>query len=267
MSFLCCVKYLVIIFSCLYWIFGAFIITGCLWILNDPMFSLMFTQSGGLLKYTVYLILFAGCLTLLNGWFACYSILKRSTCMIAAFIFILVIIVGLKIAAGAWISYNKDRISDLLTASAKYSIQHEYGQMSTTTVTFDVIQKNLKCCGADGPTDWMASQYNNVGGNDLTNIAFSSLNVFYSIPESCCSQDISEVVCEIARKRKLDANLHAGINKEGCVRKLTDIASTNSGLVFITFIGAISLEIFVVGLSLVLCCDLFRNQNKNEMNS
>lgn len=267
MSSVCFVKYMVIAFSFLYWIFGAIIVAGCIWVLNDQMVALMFTQSTELFKLTVYIFLFAGLFTLVSAWFACYSILKRSKCILGAFVLTLLMVMGFKILAGSWIAFNKDRISDLLTASVKYSIQQEYGEMSSTTVTFDVIQRNIKCCGADGPTDWMASQYNNVIGGDLTNIAFSSLNMFYIIPESCCSQEITDVVCEMARKRKISGNLHAGINKEGCVRKLSDLASVNSGLIFLIFVAAVSLDIIFIAFSLCFCCEMFKKHNKNEINS
>ncbi|XP_055907699.1 tetraspanin-15-like isoform X2 [Eupeodes corollae] len=224
------------------------------------MFSPMLTESGRFLKSIVYLVLFACFIILLSTWFACYSILKRSSYSLVTFLLTLVIVVGIKVIVGTWISYNKDRISDFLIASVRYSIQQEYGQISTTTVTFDLIQKNFKCCGADGPIDWMSSQYNNVGQEDLANIAFSSLNLFYSIPESCCRHEISDVACEIARKRKVDASLHAGINNQGCVRKLTEIVLHNSGLLYTTFIVVIFVDISVIGLTLYLCCNIFQKK-------
>lgn len=50
-----------------------------------------------------------------------------------------------QIAAGAWAFHNKDKLDDIVRASVKYSVQEEYGQssMSSRTVTFDNIQKNV----------------------------------------------------------------------------------------------------------------------------
>lgn len=267
MSCVCYVKYTVIAFSILYWILGAITVSGGIWMLNDDMVALMFTQSKELFDITVDVILFAGLFTLISAWFACYGSIKKSKCIFGAFVFSLFIMMAYKILVGSWIAFNKDRISDLFTASVKYSIQQEYGEMSSTTVTFDVIQRNVQCCGADGPTDWMASQYNNVVGGELTDIAFSSLNMFYTVPESCCSQNISDVVCDMARKRRISGVLHAGINKEGCVRKLSDIASANSGLIFLLFVAVVALDIIFLAFSLCFCCEMLKKHNKHEMNS
>lgn len=61
----------------------------------------------------------------------------------------------------------------------------------------------LQCCGADGPSDWAASKYNNVDRNDAINVAVSNLNPFYNIPETCCMEGIAENKCDIARKLKV----------------------------------------------------------------
>lgn len=180
-----------------------------------------------------------------------------------------------QIAAGAWAFHNKDKLDDIVRASVKYSVQEEYGQssMSSRTVTFDNIQKNvsvfvhlcknvymyvwrlwyvliyiltpafvntiyqvdtqiswinifflslrsaplqLKCCGADGPADWATSRFNNVDRTNIVDIAVSSMNVFYNIPESCCKDELKENVCEMSRKLKFGGSLNQAIYQQVC---------------------------------------------------
>lgn len=48
-----------------------------------------------------------------------------------------------QIAAGVWAFHNRDKLDDIVRASVKYSVQEEYGRISTRTVTFDTIQKSV----------------------------------------------------------------------------------------------------------------------------
>lgn len=65
-------------------------------------------------------------------------------CFLQFFCITLIVMVA-QIAAGAWAFHNKDKLDDIVRSSVKYSVQEEYGQssMSTRTVTFDTIQKNV----------------------------------------------------------------------------------------------------------------------------
>lgn len=65
-------------------------------------------------------------------------------CFLQFFCITLIVMVA-QIAAGAWTFHNKDKLDDIVRSSVKYSVQEEYGQssMSTQTVTFDTIQKNV----------------------------------------------------------------------------------------------------------------------------
>lgn len=59
------------------------------------------------------------------------------------FFCIFLIVLVAQLAAGAWAYCNRDKLDGLVRASVKYSVQEEYGQVSTRTVTFDAIQKNV----------------------------------------------------------------------------------------------------------------------------
>lgn len=141
-----------------------------------------------------------------------------------------------QIAAGAWAFHNKDKLDDIVRVAVKSSVQEEYGQtaMSSRTVTFDTLQKNvstiiivylfvyllfvsllqLKCCGADGPGDWATSRFNNVDRTNIVDIAVSSMNVFYNIPESCCKENLKDNECDQSRRLKFGGPLNTSIYQQ-----------------------------------------------------
>lgn len=142
-----------------------------------------------------------------------------------------------QIAAGAWAFHNKDKLDDIVRVAVKSSVQEEYGQMSMSsrTVTFDTLQKNvsiimfvyllylciyclpflqLKCCGADGPGDWATSRFNNVDRTNIVDIAVSSMNVFYNIPESCCKENLKDNECDQSRRLKFGGPLNTSIYQQ-----------------------------------------------------
>ncbi|XP_046803955.1 tetraspanin-17-like [Lucilia cuprina] len=120
----------------------------------------------------------------------------------------------------------------------------------------------LKCCGADGPGDWATSRFNNVDRTNIVDIAISSMNVFYNIPESCCKDELKENVCEMSRKLKFGGALNAAIHQQGCVDKLIDFIYDNWVVIFGITAGVILLELLALTFSLSLCCAVRSHQYK-----
>lgn len=73
-----------------------------------------------------------------------YSFIKLCTLFLQFFCVILIVMVA-QIAAGAWAFHNRDKLDDIVRVAVKSSVQEEYGQasMSSRTVTFDTLQKNV----------------------------------------------------------------------------------------------------------------------------
>lgn len=67
-----------------------------------------------------------------------------------------------QIAAGAWAFHNRDKLDDIVRVAVKSSVQEEYGQasMSSRTVTFDTLQKNV--------SDYRAIVYLRFGTNVIS---------------------------------------------------------------------------------------------------
>jgi len=76
------------------------------------------------------------------------------------------------------------------------------------------IRFQLHCCGADGPGDWATSRFNNVDRTNIVEIAVSSMNVFYNIPESCCKDNLKDNECELSRRLKFGGPLNNAIYQQ-----------------------------------------------------
>ncbi|KAH8284060.1 hypothetical protein KR054_009114 [Drosophila jambulina] len=257
-----CVKYLMVLINILFWLIGLTIVITSVWMLTDPTFMLSMTQSYNHYHIALYVFLGIGILITLGAFFGCWGVCRESQCLLVSFFCVILIVMVAQIAAGAWAFHNKDKLDDIVRAAVKSSVQEEYGQstMSSRTVTFDTLQKNLKCCGADGPGDWATSRFNNVDRTNIVEIAVSSMNVFYNIPESCCKDDLKDNECELSRRLKFGGPLNAAIYQQGCVDKLIDIIYENWVTIFAVTAAVILLELLSLTFALSLCCAV-RNQH------
>lgn len=98
---------------------------------------------------------------------------------------------------------NRDKLTDLIHKHIRHTVKNEYGVVETRTVSFDVLQQNLKCCGASGPSDWSGAKYNQIA-HSIQNAGIVSNNDVsnknkYSVPESCCKLNITRQQCEDSR--------------------------------------------------------------------
>ncbi|KAH8409792.1 hypothetical protein KR222_007364 [Zaprionus bogoriensis] len=233
-----------------------------LWMLTDPTFMLSMTQSYNHYNIALYTFLAIGALITLGAFFGCMGVCRESQCMLMAFFSVILVVMVAQIAAAAWAFHNKDKLDDIVRAAVKSSVQEEYGQrgMSSHTVSFDSLQKNLQCCGADGPGDWATSRFNNVDRTNIVDIAVSSMNVFYNIPESCCKDNLKDNECDQNRRLKFGGPLNTSIYHQGCVDKLIDIIYDNWVTIFATTAAVILLELLSLTFALSLCCAV-RNQH------
>ncbi|ALC47469.1 Tsp96F [Drosophila busckii] len=251
-----CVKYLMVLINILFWLAGLMIVFTSLWMLTDPTFMLSMTQSYNHYHIALFVFLAIGALITLAGFLGCLGVCRESPCLLVSFFSVLLVVLVAQIAAGWWTFHNKDKLDDIVRAAVKQSVQEEYGQssMSSRTVTFDTIQKNLMCCGADGPGDWATSRFNNVDRTNIVDIAVSSMNVFYNIPESCCKENLKDNECDMSRRLKFGGPLNTFIYQQGCVDKLIQIISDNWVPIFTIALTVILVEICGIIFALSLCC-------------
>ncbi|XP_055387659.1 CD81 antigen isoform X1 [Condylostylus longicornis] len=257
-----CVKYLMVVLNFLFWIIGLSFIVCSVWMLTDPTFLLSMTQPTNDYYIALYIFLAVGCFILIGAFLGCCGAFKESQCLLVSFFCVLLVVLVAQLAAGAWAFHNKEKLEETVRNSVKYSVQEEYGIIHTRTVTFDSFQRNLQCCGANGPNDWAASKYNNVDRSSILNIALSNANPFFSIPESCCNEKFTQNECDLARSVKAGNLINPTIYQTGCIDKVVELLEIHWTIILSVTIFIVFLEILALVLSLSLCCAIKNDHYK-----
>jgi CD63 antigen len=142
-------KYLVFIFNFLFFLAGvALIVIGSLAITNhQDVYEKIIPNSNNLSGAAVVFIVVGSIVTVIS-FFGCCGAIKESSCMLNTFAIFLVLIVLAQIAIAVAAFVLRSKFKDVLTDSiAKYP-------SDTADIKWDELQKNLTCCGVDGPSDW-----------------------------------------------------------------------------------------------------------------
>ncbi|XP_028308131.1 CD9 antigen [Gouania willdenowi] len=140
-----CVKYLLFVFNFIFWLMGSFVLAVGLWLRFDPeTVSLLGSDKAPDTFFIgVYILIGAGSLVMLVGFFGCCGAVRESQCLLGSFFACLLIIFGSEVAAGVFGFLNKDKIiEDIQNFYAKTYDENNNGTLVTT------YQKVLNCCGA-----------------------------------------------------------------------------------------------------------------------
>uniref|UniRef100_A0A3P9MBW4 Tetraspanin 2b n=2 Tax=Oryzias latipes TaxID=8090 RepID=A0A3P9MBW4_ORYLA len=108
------VKYLLFVFNFIFWVSGLLVLAVGLWLRFDPSTVLLLTDDGAPENYfiAVYILLGAGGLMIIVGFFGCFGAIRESQCLLASFFACLLIIFGAEITAGVFGFLNKEQISE-----------------------------------------------------------------------------------------------------------------------------------------------------------
>ncbi|KAK2897582.1 CD9 antigen isoform X2 [Channa argus] len=139
-----CVKYLLFVFNFIFWLMGSFILAVGLWLRFDPetVSLLNGDKAPDTFFIGVYILIGAGGLVMLVGFFGCCGAVRESQCLLGSFFACLVIIFGAEVAAGVFGFINKDKIIE--DVQNFYTTTYNQNSNSTLIVSY---QKILNCCG------------------------------------------------------------------------------------------------------------------------
>lgn len=135
----------------------------------------------------------------------------------------MLIVLVAEIAAGAWASYNHDKLDAMINSHVEYTVKEEYGRIPTRTYTFDALQSHLECCGSSGPSDWSGSKFNENKQSTLNDgvlsgvVATISKEFKYSVPQSCCKENVTKIDCDNSRVVVVSAYFNQNIYSEVCL--------------------------------------------------
>ncbi|XP_042264580.1 tetraspanin-2-like [Thunnus albacares] len=139
-----CVKYLLFVFNFIFWLMGSLVLAVGLWLRFDP--KTVSLLSGDKAPDTffigVYILIGAGSLVMLVGFFGCCGAVRESQCLLGSFFACLLIIFGAEVAAGVFGFLNKDKIIE--DVQNFYTTTYNENSNSTSIVSY---QNVLNCCG------------------------------------------------------------------------------------------------------------------------
>ncbi|XP_026202537.1 tetraspanin-2a [Anabas testudineus] len=142
-----CVKYLLFVFNFIFWLSGLLVLAVGLWLRFDPETVELLTGNGAPDTFfiAVYILLGAGGLMMIVGFFGCFGAVRESQCLLASFFACLLIIFGAEIAAGVFGFLNKEQIVEEVQKFYSSSITDVTNSNGTAVAT--IYHKTLNCCG------------------------------------------------------------------------------------------------------------------------
>lgn len=146
-----CVKYLLFVFNFIFWLSGLLVLAVGLWLRFDPETSELLTGDGAPDTFfiAVYILLGAGGLMMVVGFFGCFGAVRESQCLLASFFACLLIIFGAEIAAGVFGFLNKEQIVEEVQKFYSSAITDNTNVNGTAIAK--IYHKTLDCCGGSTP--------------------------------------------------------------------------------------------------------------------
>lgn len=213
-------KFLVVFFNFIFFIFGCVLVGVGAWVLVDSGDYVTLTKA---VPYATgpRVLIAAGALIAIVAFLGCCGAWKENRCMLVIFFILLLVILSLEIAAGVLGYKNRDKVENSLDEDFLEELRQHYNEGGSEGATkgIDTLQEKEKCCGWYNYTDWYQSKF---GGP--TN----------RVPDSCCK----EVVKDCGTKKDISLWYQGG-----CKTKLEDLLKSK-----LKYVGAIAVAIIVIQL-------------------
>ncbi|XP_014293114.1 CD151 antigen isoform X2 [Halyomorpha halys] len=195
-------KYAVFIINLIFWLSGLALIVLAVKLFTDPVFFISMPQSQFSYDVSAYLLISLGILLFIAGFFGCCGIVSESPLLLVLYFCVLLLVLVAEVSAGVWSYSYEDELKDLIKRSVKDTVINDYGKIESRTRAFDSVQTELHCCGADGPSDWISTEFKEL------RMYLTLPEPEFKIPPSCCATDDSaDPKCINAIKPKPAANI------------------------------------------------------------
>jgi len=230
-----CIKFLLFGFNLIFAITGlALIVTGAV---IQGLYSQYLDFLGDSFFNTPVLLVVVGCIIFAITFFGCCGAVKESHCMTMTFAVLLGLIFVIELGAGISAYMLRTRVHGIVEANMEKGLLNYKKEGSEgVTQTWDIIQHELECCGAQDYTDWRNS----------TAIADQQ-----SVPDSCCIQDTENCGLGMANPDKPLDEITAAIHTTGCLNKFQEMVVKNVAAV--GAMGVIIALIQIVGVVFACC--------------
>ncbi len=239
-----CVKYLMFAFNFLFWLCGCALLGVGLWLCFEPSVQQYASASGDLQEYyiAVYVIIGIGGLMMLVGFLGCCGACMENTVLLGMFFTFLLLICVAEVGGGVWCYLNREKLQGIIESGMQNTMTTTYNTGNTVVTTaVDRLQRDLMCCGAQGPTDWAET-------------VFLTGTVLTAVPDSCCKSESKGC----GNTGSVLASLGLTIHQKGCANALFDELEENTVLVAGLAIGIGGVQLLGMVFSLCLCCAIRR---------
>jgi len=182
------------------------------------------------------LMIAAGCFVMVIGFLGCCGAWRENKCLLISYAITLILIFVLEIAAGIYAYTKKDDVLASLKSGLQKAVDKSYSEDTKADEALrkavDWFQENIKCCGADTPSEWATSAWYKEQNKTTTHV-----------PKSCCvDQTVANCNVGVNIAALISANK---IHPKGCVAEgetyvkdhLFEIGGVGVGIAFVQFLG------------------------------
>jgi len=206
-------RYYMVVVNLIFLLLGIGVIARSLWYLINPSVHSEVVQFVIDYHTAQYIFIALGLLMSIIGWLGYRGAKQESLVFLMAFFCSLLIIVVVEIGVFMLLPSGDVTLEKTVEISTRAIVQEEYGTVDAITENFDRVQKELHCCGVNGPQDWAGSKYK----TSYTNMRSKPQE--YHIPLSCCHA-FDENECQRAVRTHVGEQVDDLIYSEGCASKL-----------------------------------------------
>jgi len=236
-----CVKYLLFVFNLIFAITGlALIVIGGI---IQGLYSQYLDFLGDQFFNTPILLVVVGCLIFIVTFFGCCGAIKESYCMTMTFSILLALVFLLEFGAGIAAYMLRNDVDTIIEGNMSKSLMH-YGETNYdgVTKTWDVVQHELRCCGAEEYTDWANTTFGKNGD---------------SVPDSCCVTDAP--TCGEGILALPADEIDQKIFPRGCKDGFEKLIAEN-----VAYIGSVGIGVALIQVIGVICSCCLARTIKNE---
>lgn len=238
-------------------IFGAVAVGLGIWIALDNPSFLALTQLDGLavvdqsfVKSGAYVIIAGGAAIFVFGIIGIVGTLRENACLLGMYVATLTTVIALEVAAIVLGIVYQSIWKEKLDTIIQKNIREEYDGLKNTkdwfTMNFDLVQRELGCCGHNNSDDFkLATKWNETASDGSR----------YTVPAACCKSNNYTVqggVSEVEQCMKSPTPDNA--NLKGCKTALEELFNKYEHVIIGVASAAVACQFLMLILALILLC-------------
>lgn len=233
-----CVKYILFLFNLVFALCGLILLITGIVVQTAYKEYLDFLQGEQFFDAPLILIA-VGCIIFVVAFFGCCGAIKESYKMTLCFAFLLAVIFILEIGTGIAAYKFRSKVNNIIEKNMESGMKHfNMTDYDGVTVTWNTVQTELKCCGAQEYLDWKNT-------------------TFFAVPDSCCLVEAKN--CGVGVLAMNEEEAKKKIHVDGCFETFSGIIKKN-----VSTVGGVGIGIgFIQFIGLIFACCLARAINSN----